>query len=273
MKIIFRLVGVAFAIFTISSSAQNRSFVVAQNFYYKGGVDVFMSGVPYNPIIYESSLIPNRESGELASDEKLKQLFASINPGPFPTVLDIERWSVALPEPEKRQTNIDNLVDVLKRVRKIRPDMKFGYYGEVPVRVYWSNTVPVSSAQRDRWRESNDAALRGLVPHLDALFPSLYNYDEDAPRWEFNTRNILTEARKYGKPVYCYLSPQFHPSNKALAGKYVSRELWRVALNSCHALADGVVIWAYDPKMEWDPQAPWWQETLAFMRANGLPRR
>lgn len=264
--------GTALAILAIATTAQTRSFVVAHNFYYKGGVDVFMDGVPYNPIIYESSLIPSRESVQLAPAEKLEQLLASIKSGPFPTVLDIERWSVAVPEAEKRRENIDNLVSVLKRVREIRPDMKFGYYGEVPVRVYWSNTVPVTTAQRERWQQSNDQARRDLVPYLDALFPSLYNYDEDARRWEFNTRNILTEARKYGKPIYCYLSPQFHPSNKALAGKYVSPELWRVALNSCYQLADGVVIWAYDPKTEWNPQAPWWKETLAFMRANGLLR-
>lgn len=274
MKLILRCFAVVvLAIFPVFSQAQIKPFAIAQNFYYKGGTNALEYGVPYNPIVYEMSLLPNQESAEPTSSEKLKELLDSIKPGPFPVVLDIERWPVDVPDAKKRQEHIENLTNVIQHLRKVRPDMKFGYYGEVPVRVYWRNTEPVSANQRDGWRQRNEQALRGLIPQVDAIFPSLYNLDDDARRWEFNARNILGEARKYGKPMYCYLSPQFHPSNKALAGKYVSRELWRVALDTCYELANGIVIWSYAPKTEWDPQFPWWQETLAFMRAHSLPQR
>lgn len=255
------------------SQAQTKPFMIAQNFYYKKGSHLSEYEIPYNPIIYEMSLVSGKDSAELVSSEKLKELLNSIKPGPFPVALDIERWPIDVSDDKRRQEHIKNLASAIQNVRKIRPDMKFGYYGEVPIRVYWRDTESVSIAQRDSWRHRNEQARRDLAPYLDALFPSLYNLDDDARRWEFNARNILGEARKFGKPMYCYLSPQFHPSNKALAGKYVPRELWRLALDTCHELADGIIIWSYAPNAEWDSQFPWWQETLAFMRAHDLPQR
>lgn len=262
-----------FSLCAAAANAQNRPFIVAQTMHYKGGVDLAKDGVPYNPIVYEISLLPNLNSEEPATTEALKQVLAPLKPGPFPTVLDIERWPVDTPDSERRRANIAKLVDVLKRVRKARPDLLYGYYGEVPVRVYWRLVDTAHTAQRAAWQQRNEQAHQDLIPHVDAIFPSLYNFDDDAPRWLFNAKNTLVEARKFGKPTYCYLWPQFHSNNKQLAGQYVSRELWRQELETCKELADGIVIWDHAPKTEWDPKAPWWQETLAFLRAHGLSPR
>jgi len=261
------------ALYVAAAAAQNPSFKVAHTMNYKGGVDLTADGVPYNPIVYESALVQPRPSDEPVTQEALKRTLGSIKQGPFPTVLDIERWPVDTPDVDRRRVNIEKLVDVLKRAREARPGMQYGYYGEVPVRVYWRVVDSAHPAQRAAWKQRNDQALRDLIPHVDAIFPSLYNLDDDARRWEFNSRNILTEARKFGKPMYCYLWPQFHTNNKLLAGQYVSRELWRLELDTCRELADGIVIWNHAPNSEWDPLAPWWQETLAFLRANGLSPR
>ncbi|MGJ7575682.1 hypothetical protein ACSFBX_34555 [Variovorax sp. RB2P76] len=274
MKYFWRFaVCVVLALCTATAYAQKRPFTVVQTMRYKGGVDLSADGVRYNPIIYEIALVPNLASDEPASPEALKRVLAPIVHGPLPTVLDIERWTIDTPDPERRQANIEKLVDVLKRVRKARPDMQFGYYGEVPVRIYWRMVDSAHPKQRAAWQERNDQGLRGLIPHVDAIFPSLYSFDDDAQRWEFNAREILTEARKFGKPMYCYLWPQFHSNNKALAGQYVPRELWRLELETCRELADGIVIWDHAPNVEWNPQAPWWQETMAFLHAHGLARR
>lgn len=274
MKHFCRLAACAVLVFfTVMADAQNRPFKVAQSMHYKGGADLSADGVPYNPIVYERSLVPNANSDTPASQEAMKAVLSSIKPGPFPTVLDVERWPIETPDLEKRKDHIERLIDMLKRAKEARPDMQYGYYGTLPIRVYWPVTGFSNPALRSAWQKLNDQGVRALMPHVDALFPSLYHFDDDASRWESNTRMLLTEGRKFGKPMYCYLSPQFHPSNKQFAGKYLSRELWRSALKTCHELADGIVIWAYAPKTEWDPQAPWWQETLAFLRAHGLSAR
>ena len=108
-------------------------------------------------------------------------------------------------------------------------------------------------------------AKNDFAPHVDAIFPSLYTFYEDQNGWETYARETLQAARQFNKPVYAFIWPKYHPSNKTLKGQYIPRECWRLELNTCRKYCDGVVIWNHEPEKNWDPAAPWWQETLAFL--------
>lgn len=253
-----------------TASAQGRPFVVVQTMHYKGGVDLTDYGVKANPIVYERYLLPSKLFDDPASQEMLKKTLDAIPKGPLPTVLDIERWPTSVADPQRRRANVAKLVNALQRVREARPDMTYGYYGELPARAYEALIDPTQQAKRDAWVETNEQAKKDFAPYVDAVFPSLYTFHDDARAWEAYAKGMLTEARRFDKPTYCYLWPQFHPSNKKLVGQYLSPQLWRLQLETCRAQADGIVIWNHEPAREWDPEAPWWKETVAFLRQHHL---
>ena len=120
--------------------------------------------------------------------------------------------------------------------------------------------------KKREWEKLNQKALSDFVPHVDAIFPSLYTFYDDSNGWEVYARQTLQAARGFNKPVYCYLWPQYHDSNKKLIGKYMSVKHWRIELETCRKYSDGIVIWNYEPDHNWDPDAPWWKETLNFLK-------
>jgi hypothetical protein len=75
---------------------------------------------------------------------------------------------------------------------------------------------------------------------------------------------MLIEARRYGKPVYPFLWPTYHNSNKKLTGQLVPGDYWRMELELVHQYADGVVLWG-GYKEKWDENAAWWRETQAWL--------
>lgn len=251
-------------------SFAQEPFIVTHSMVYQGGVDLTKFGVKANPIIYERYLLPSKTSDDTASKEELQKVLSAVTPGPMPVVLDIERWPTSVIEPEGKRRNAEKLVDVLKKLREIRPDLKYGYYGELPPRASWPQFDVNPAAKRAAWAASNDRMKRDLAPYVDAVFPSLYTFYDDPRGWEAYAEIMLLESKKFGKPIYCYLWPRFHPSNKKMSGKLISPTYWRIQLDTCRRLADGIVIWDNAPKELWDPQAVWWKETEAFLKANGI---
>jgi hypothetical protein len=100
--------------------------------------------------------------------------------------------------------------------------------------------------------------------------PSLYTfYDSphDRSDWVRWARMTLTEARRYGKPVYPFLWPQFHESDPKVAGKPVPGDYWQMELETVHPLADGIILWggwSNGRQTPWDEQTEWWQVTKRF---------
>lgn len=255
---------------SIASSQVSAKFVIAQSMHYKGDIDLAQFGVRHNPIIYEASLLLAKENDALLSESKLSKLLSTIEPGPFPTVIDIEKWSLYVNDTAKRADNLQRLIAVIEGLRKVRPDMHFGYYGVIPERVYWPLVDSKMHNKKLEWSRLNDMAQGDFASHVDALFPSLYTFYEDSEGWKIYAEDLLQAARKFKKPVYCYLWPQYHSSNKKLGGTYISTEYWRLELETCFQYSDGIVIWNNEPDKAWDPNAPWWKETVAFIAAHNL---
>src|SRR5262249_9334700 len=140
--------------------------------------------------------------------------------------------------------SVSRLVAMLQRVRKAGFPGPIGYYSLVPIRDYWRSLQPADARERREWAAENDR-VRPLAQKVDAVYPSLYSFYDDIAGWEKSALATLSGARRPapGKPVYPFLWPQFHESNKKLAGQYVSAAMWRQQLEFVRQHADGAVLW------------------------------
>ncbi|UVC14565.1 hyaluronidase [Mesorhizobium onobrychidis] len=186
--------------------------------------------------------------------------------------IDIENWPLTGPD---QASSIAKYRKTLSAFRKADPGVKLGLYSVLPLRDYWRAIGHEGAAALDNWKQQNTIIASSLVPHIDALYPSLYTFYGDKDAWVAYAQANLEEARRIsqGKPVYCFLWPQFHKTVAFLPG-----DLWYAQLDTCRRLADGVVIWGTmrggpsDGPAKWDEKAEWWQATLKFLREQGKIR-
>lgn len=266
LTIVFLLIAPKAAI----ADSITKKFIVAQSMHYKGGVNLLPFGVPSNPIVYESSLLPSKSLDDLIDNAGLVKLAAGLQKGNLPTVLDIERWPIDSEDATKRSINREKLLSLLKELRNLRPDIKFGFYGVLPSRTYWPLVDSAQNKKRGSWERLNAMAKEDFAPYVDAIYPSLYTFYADEKGWRSYAETTLKEARKFNKPVYCYLWPKYHTGGSDVGGEYIPREYWRLQLETCYRHADGIVIWNFEPDSPWNSDAPWWLETLRFLQDHSL---
>jgi hypothetical protein len=221
------------------------------------------------PVIYESSLLPSKAKDDMITDSALATLAAKLKRGPLPTVIDIERWTIYTTNETKRAENLRKFLLAVDSLKRARPDLRFGYYGTVPERVYFplvrAKKADSPRDARAEWEAFNARAMTDFVPHVDAIFPSLYTFYEDQKGWETYARETLIAARQFKKPVYVFLWPQFHSKTEQLKGKYLPGDYWKLELETCRKYADGIIIWNHERERPWDPAALWWKATEVFL--------
>jgi hypothetical protein len=163
---------------------------------------------------------------------------------------------------------VNKYLTLLSRVRQVGFQGPIGYYGVAPIRDYWRATALPDSQPYRAWQSENDQ-LQPLADAVDVLFPSIYTFYDDQDGWTRYAIANLSEARRLarGKPVYAFLWPQFHESNKTLGGKLIPGKFWASQLQTVAQYADGVVIWG-GWKVMWDEQADWWQATRQFLQSR-----
>ncbi|MER8991564.1 hypothetical protein [Mesorhizobium sp. M0678] len=184
-------------------------------------------------------------------------------------VVDIETWPVEGPE---QASSIAKYQKTLGAFRKADPSVKLGLYSVLPIRDHWRAIGHEGPAALDEWKQQNTEIASSLVPYVDVLFPSLYTFYGDKDAWVAYAQSNIDEARRIsqGKPVYCFLWPQFHKTLAFLPGDF-----WYLQLATCRKLADGIVVWGSmrggprDGPAKWDEKAEWWQATLKFLREEG----
>jgi hypothetical protein len=176
--------------------------------------------------------------------------------------LDYETWPLTGATPSVIAANVRNYSRVAEIARATLPKARFGFYGVMPCREYWGLVNQIRDRLRG-WKECNQQG-DDIAPRVDAVFPSLYTFYNDPKSWDIYARGMIEEARRYHKPVYVFLWPEYHPSNSLLKGTNVGPQFWRHQLEFCRGLADGIVIWG-GWQEEWREDAPWWVETKAFM--------
>lgn len=175
-------------------------------------------------------------------------------------MLDIEHWPLAGAAATVRDSRGKYLL-VLERFRAGAPKLSAGYYGAPPLRDYWRAIKHPASPERRAWMQDNDR-VRPLADAVGVLYPSLYTFYPDQAGWKKYAKAQIAEARRIGKgkPVYVFLWPQHHDSNRQIGNTYLPPDFWTLQLNTARAYADGIVIrggWGADNRpARWDDSAP-----------------
>lgn len=153
--------------------------------------------------------------------------------------------------------------DIFSHVRDICPGVKLGCYGIDGLEDnYWTpnRDNPVALL---RLRMALACTYRRILPQLDCVTPSLYAFYYDLDGWERAARFAITEARKWGLPVYPFIWPDFHDSS-TLAGMEIPTLMWERILNVLTDCADGAILWG-GWKKSWNKHSAWWQITKRYL--------
>ena len=254
---------------TTSAAAAQRPFVVFDATLYKDKPS--FNSYPIRPIklLYESRLFPKGHNrAALPPEETVRSAARELKGVSERVVIDIEHWPLkgdALIVKE----NVGKLSAILSWIKAEAPDIQVGAYGTVPLPDYWRAIRGPGSKEYKAWQQDNDR-LDEMTAQLSALYPTLYTYYPDRQGWVRYAVAQLTEAKRKanGKPVYAFLWPQYHDSNKKLRLHPVEPEYWELQLNTVYQHADGLVIWGgwgeKGPEA-WNEEAPWWQVTKRFL--------
>ena len=152
---------------------------------------------------------------------------------------------------ESFQKSIKLYIDVIKYAKKMRPNIKWGYYA-IPHTTYWGRTPDFYGKQKK---------IEPLIKECDVLFPSLYIfYDEKDKTVALenekyvieNTREMIKVGQYYKKPVVVFVWHRYHPSNdkfgmESLPDKVFLTHIERIASTSYQGKkVDGIVWWGAD---------------------------
>ena len=239
-----------------------REFPVFDALLYQSKPDLTKQGLARLKVVYDGELWNKGESHERPNAHKINLVVSKLNPSVL-TCLDIEEWPT-FGTPEEVDSGIARYNAVVALVREEQPSLKFGYYGIVPHNDYWRATKPREDKGHREWVREN-SRLKEIARGVDVIFPSLYPFYPDPKGWEKYAIENLKEARTYGKPVYAFIWPEYHDSNRIYKGQQIPPDFWRLQLETCYKYADGIVIWGGWQK-RWDENAAWWIETKKFLQ-------
>lgn len=223
-------------------------------------------------ILYQGMLL--RQGPDIINTEFLTQYAKKLPYSKIPYILDIECWNVRPNVSDmEADANIDKLILVIKTLKEARPDLKFGYYGELPTRDYVS-PKPAIGIKYQKWHNSN-VRLKRLAEHVDVICPDLYTHFDDVEGWKQYASAAVKEARMYGKPIYPFIWMEFHDAHEERKGKYIDARFWEQQLLHLNKIADGIIIWGgrdvtVQPhtSKEWNEYDPWWITTKDFILHN-----
>jgi len=220
----------------------------------------------YGQFLYKDGKIDKT----LPSQKKIKQFAEEASRKNQLVILELEQWPLKGSD-EVVADSVQNLIQVIKWFRDSQPELQIGLYSVLPVFDYWRALKGPDSQEYKEWQKENDR-MRPILKYVDMVFPDLYTHYADRNGWvQYATENIR-EARRYGKPVYAFVWPQYHSgSNKILGHTYLSADYWMVQLETLRTHADGVVIWGgwdWDNMRfaQWNENACWWRATKEFLR-------
>ncbi len=255
---------------TTANNSGSQRFHVFDGTLYKDKPNLSTYGLKPITIIYGGNFWEHKSHlNQLPHERRAKQLAREAAAASKLVCIDIENWEVA-GDDATVASSVEKYALLMKWFQQATPDVQHGYYGVLPVVDYWRAIAPGASQPYRAWQADN-ARLQPIAATVDVVFPSLYTYYPDPQAWvRFAIRQIRA-AKKYGKPVYPFLWPQYHDSNPQLGGQYLPADYWKLELETVIAHADGVVIWGgwdlkRDRPAKWNNQAPWWQVTKEFMR-------
>lgn len=251
----------------LKSSLASDAVLVYDATLYSGKPNLSSYGVRTLPVIYQGQLWKGSEGLQSVPDgAKIRAAVAQIAADATVICIDIEHWPLNGDRYEVAR-NLKKYTEVIRRFRATGKNYRLGYYGVLPAVDYWRAIKNPASFSYMQWQAENEA-IAPLAVEVDVLFPSLYTFYTDQKGWRRMAISQIKAAKSYGKPVYAFLWPQFHESNRLLGGRYIGDAYWRMELETVGRYADGIVIWGGwgDGKpAKWDNEAPWWKVTKRFL--------
>jgi hypothetical protein len=257
---VFGLVsGVSIAGDVLTSNAR-QSFLVFDGLLYGGKPDLGALGMlPIRGINPPAGVI---HPSDVADDGQVRATLKTLHGYSGAVYLDYEIWPTFHASAAEVSQNVEKLKQVVQIAHEAVPGARIGYYDVIPCSDYWG-LVNNDQTKIKEWKDCN-ARMGDLAQGVDIVMPSLYTFYNDPHGWDIYAAALLQAARRYGKPVYAFLWPEFHVSNRFLKGQNIPANFWRHELEFCRTRADGIVIWGGYQK-PWDDQAAWWLETKAFL--------
>ncbi len=253
-----------------------KTFRIFEIFGYRNKPDLLTRCVEPVKIWYGKTFwpegTPRKKDMDLDLPERSLVENAALNSGRYGpiTVLDIEHWPIE--DETLAQAAVDNYITVLDWFRKAAPkEQAVGYYSMLPIRDYWRALKGPESSKYRSWQEQNDR-LAPLAEAVDIVFPSIYTFYDDRDGWLVYAKAQIDESRRLApdKPVYAFLWPEYHPSNKWRGGDPIDPDYWRIQLDFLREHADGVIIWTIDDTkaIDFAEIPPWWDETVRFIEES-----
>jgi hypothetical protein len=270
-----RRIAFIFAVMTVlifSPLIEAKEFRIfdATNFSNKPDLEEY--GIERLHVIYAGALWDRYKSRNDIDEIKIREAIQYITEtlSVEMAVVDIEHWPVFNVDQNTVNESIEKYERVIQIMKSENPELTLGYYSVFPIREYW---IPVLAKpeKMDYWQSSNQRLMQ-ISDHVDYIFPSLYTFYSNQEGWVRYAEENLKEARQYGKPVYAFLWPYYHESNKLYGGKKLSEEYWAKQLEVVYKNADGVVIWDAS-RDSWEEESGWWAATKDFMNMISVNKK
>ena len=256
--------------------SDKKSFVVYDSTLYTDKPDLSQYGIKPIDTVYAGQFGKDWvKNAKLPDKDSVQRVARQIESTTSRVVIDIEHWPLK-GDPSLVQESLSKYMTVLHWFKEAAPGLLVGYYGTPPLRDYWRAINPPTHKERQALTEDNDR-LKPLAEAVDILFPSLYTFYTDQGGWVRYAYGQIAEARRCanGKPVYVFLWPQYHDSNRTLAGTFLPADYWRLELETAKQYADGIILWGgwgnNNRPAKWDEDASWWKVTKDFMKSLGEP--
>lgn len=274
----------------MSMTTTPGAFIIFDALDYRNKPDLSSYGLLPIRVAYTAELWGRSVTNE-PDEAAVKKVARSADPR-VPLLLDVEHWDVQ--DDAVAEGNIDRLVRMVTWVREANPSVKVGFFGLAPIangylelnyaRALNEPGFPQADAFRRAYTElqSDNERMARLAAVVDFVYPVAYTHmalgGGEAVylrTWDTATQNAITEARKYSKPVYVFLWPQFYDVQAARGNQgprsdhaFLPAQVWQHELAHVKALsADGVVIWGASKyrRAGWRDEDPWWAATQAFL--------
>jgi hypothetical protein len=259
----------------VRSADAARCFQIFDATAYKFKPDLAEYGIEPAHVIYGirqlwgNHRVPERLAnlpGRFAVQTAVRRAAAGRSAPPL-IVLEVEHWPNIGTDMEVA-ASVEKYVTLAQWAKADAGNGMVSFYGVPPLRDYWRAIGDATTPEYRQWQAENDR-FRRVAAAVDAFTPSLYTFYDDANGWKRYAAANVSEARRLaqGKPVYPFIWPQYHNSNRTLNGQYLSADYWTQQLRIMEELADGVVIWAGGPG-PWQADAEWWTATRAFIASS-----
>lgn len=247
----------------LTTQAAAKPFIVFDALLYKGKPDLTPLGMSAIRVIYEDELWNKiGDNHEHPNIDKIASVARMLKPGSI-ACIDIECWPVNDPKPDVARASIEKYLIVARIFKKEAPSVRIGFYSVLPVRDHVRANGKKESTGFRQWQAENDT-LKPLAEIVDYIFPSLYTLSASPQYWRVFAEANIAEARRYGKPVYPFLWPEYHPGIGKLSGQYIPKDFWELELEMCYRNADGLVVWGGWKEL-WEENAPWWVAAKKFL--------